>query len=168
MALMLNGTLDYEERQLFVAEARAEIESKNNVTLDCSEVGAIDIHDGRIVEKGRLGPGQMIAVDTRRRQVLKNRDIKLEVSSHQPYGEWLREQVVSLTGGRGDQETGGPGEPETLASLPPVPRPPGSPCAAARRSAFALARARSSAFRFRISAIRCACGISSGCSARAL
>ena len=46
MALMLNGTLDYEERQLFVAEARAEIESNNGVTLDCSEVGTVD--DGTI------------------------------------------------------------------------------------------------------------------------
>lgn len=46
MALMLNGTLDYEERQLFVAEARAEIESNNGITLDCSEVGTVD--DGTI------------------------------------------------------------------------------------------------------------------------
>jgi anti-anti-sigma regulatory factor len=46
MALKLNGTLDFEARQLFVAEAHSEIQSSNSVTLDCSEVGTID--DGTI------------------------------------------------------------------------------------------------------------------------
>jgi anti-anti-sigma regulatory factor len=46
MALKLNGTLDFEERQLFVAAAHSEIQSCNGVTLDCSEVVTID--DGTI------------------------------------------------------------------------------------------------------------------------
>jgi anti-anti-sigma regulatory factor len=46
MALMLIGTLDFEERRLFVATANSEIQRRNNLTLDCSEVGTID--DGTI------------------------------------------------------------------------------------------------------------------------
>lgn len=46
MALMLDGTLDFEERRLFVATAASEIQRHNDVTLDCSDVSTID--DGTI------------------------------------------------------------------------------------------------------------------------
>jgi glutamate synthase (ferredoxin) len=54
-----------------------------------SEAGTVDIDQARVIEKGRLGPGQMIVVDTRRGVVLHNDDLKAEVASRQPYGEWL-------------------------------------------------------------------------------
>ena len=44
-----------------------------------SEVGTIDIPDEDVVEKGRLAPGEMIAVDTRRNLLLHNDKIKDEV-----------------------------------------------------------------------------------------
>jgi anti-anti-sigma regulatory factor len=46
MALTLDGTLDFEERRLFLAAATSEIERYNNLTLDCSEVGTIE--DGTV------------------------------------------------------------------------------------------------------------------------
>jgi len=57
----------------------------------------------RYREKGRLGPGQMIAVDLETHEVLKNWEIKQRIAqSSQPYGEWLaqhhelkREKVAS-------------------------------------------------------------------------
>ncbi|MFQ5894737.1 MAG: glutamate synthase large subunit, partial [Nitrospinota bacterium] len=54
-----------------------------------SEVGVVEIDDARVVEKGRLGPGQMVAVDTERGVLLRNEDIKREVARRRPYGEWL-------------------------------------------------------------------------------
>ena len=58
-----------------------------------SEVGIIELDDSRVVEKGRLGPGQMIAVDTTRGQLLKNSDIKMEISQQKPYANWLKQST---------------------------------------------------------------------------
>ncbi len=59
-----------------------------------SEAGTVAVDQSTIVEKGRLGPGQMIVVDTRRGIVLRNGDIKAEVAARKPYGEWLDHQRV--------------------------------------------------------------------------
>lgn len=61
-----------------------------------SEAGVVEIDPATIVEKGRLGPGQMIAVDLRTQEILKNWTIKQRVAHHQPYGEWLRQHRQEL------------------------------------------------------------------------
>ncbi len=55
-----------------------------------SEAGVVDLPHSEIIEKGRLGPGQMIAFDLTTCQVLRNWDVKQQVAAAQPYGEWLR------------------------------------------------------------------------------
>ncbi len=69
--------------------ARYKITSTGLIVLG-SEVGALEIDDFLVVEKGRLGPGQMIAVDTERGVLLKDLEIKNEIGSHKPYSEWVR------------------------------------------------------------------------------
>lgn len=54
-----------------------------------SEAGVVDLPAQEVVEKGRLGPGQMIAIDFKTHEILKNWDIKRRVAQAQPYGEWL-------------------------------------------------------------------------------
>jgi glutamate synthase domain-containing protein 2/glutamate synthase domain-containing protein 1/glutamate synthase domain-containing protein 3 len=61
-----------------------------------SEAGTVNIDQAKIVEKGRLGPGQMIAVDTSRGVVLRNGEVKQEVASRAPYAEWLAEGRIKL------------------------------------------------------------------------
>ena len=60
-----------------------------------SEVGIIELDDSRVVKKGRLGPGQMIAVDTVRGQLLTDTDIKTEVANQKPYANWVK-QITHL------------------------------------------------------------------------
>ncbi|MBV8886476.1 MAG: glutamate synthase large subunit, partial [Chroococcidiopsidaceae cyanobacterium CP_BM_RX_35] len=55
-----------------------------------SEAGVVDLPETEIAEKGRLGPGQMIAVDLETHEVLKNWEIKQRIAQEKPYGEWLR------------------------------------------------------------------------------
>ena len=43
--------------------ARYKVTADGTVVMG-SEVGIVELDESRIVEKGRLGPGQMIAVDT--------------------------------------------------------------------------------------------------------
>ncbi|GIW04426.1 MAG: glutamate synthase [Thermomicrobiales bacterium] len=61
-----------------------------------SEAGTVAVEPARVVEKGRLGPGQMIVVDTRRGLVLRNPEIKQEVAARAPYGEWLTARRITI------------------------------------------------------------------------
>ncbi len=61
-----------------------------------SEAGAVDIPNAEIIEKGRLGPGQAIAIDLDRQEVIKNWEIKSRVAAKHPYGEWLKQYRETL------------------------------------------------------------------------
>ncbi|HEX8969402.1 MAG TPA: glutamate synthase central domain-containing protein, partial [Chloroflexota bacterium] len=54
-----------------------------------SEVGAIELDDYRIVEKGRLGPGQMLALDLERHEILHDGEIKRVLATSRPWRSWL-------------------------------------------------------------------------------
>lgn len=64
--------------------------TRNGLVIVASEAGVVDIPEEDILEKGRLGPGQMIAVDLQSHETLKNWEIKQRAASAYPYGEWLK------------------------------------------------------------------------------
>ncbi len=68
----------------------------DGLCIMASEVGVVDLPADQVVEKGRLGPGQMIAVDTERGVLLRNEAIKQTIAQRQPYGAWLRRQLYRL------------------------------------------------------------------------
>jgi glutamate synthase (ferredoxin) len=70
--------------------------TKDGLVVMASEVGVVDLDDSEVVEKGRLGPGQMIAVDTVQQRLLRNDEIKSEIATGRPYGEWLKRHLVRL------------------------------------------------------------------------
>jgi glutamate synthase (ferredoxin) len=55
-----------------------------------SEAGAVQVEQDMIVEKGRLGPGEMIAVDTAQGLLLRNSAIKRITSDQRAYASWVR------------------------------------------------------------------------------
>lgn len=61
-----------------------------------SEVGPVDMDDANVVKKGKLGPGQMIAVDTSRGILLRDLDIKREMASQRPYKQWVDNNLLRL------------------------------------------------------------------------
>ncbi|HLL78641.1 MAG TPA: glutamate synthase central domain-containing protein, partial [Ktedonobacteraceae bacterium] len=61
-----------------------------------SEAGVVTCDEHEIVEKGRLGPGEMIAVDLERGVLLRDSDIKAELAARQPYQAWLDEYMIHL------------------------------------------------------------------------
>jgi glutamate synthase (ferredoxin) len=61
-----------------------------------SEAGVVSLPESEIIEKGRLGPGQMIAFDLNRLTLLKNWDLKQQIAQQHPYGEWLRQHRRTL------------------------------------------------------------------------
>ncbi len=64
---------------------------RDGLVIVASEAGVVDLPEAEIVAKGRLGPGQMIAVDVDRQEILKNWDIKQRVANAHPYGQWLQQ-----------------------------------------------------------------------------
>jgi hypothetical protein len=62
-----------------------------------SEAGAIPIGDRRVVVRGKLGPGQMILVETHHSVFLEDGQIKSELASRQPYGAWVKQNVRHLS-----------------------------------------------------------------------
>ncbi|MDF5721719.1 MAG: glutamate synthase large subunit [Rhizonema sp. PD37] len=79
--------------------------TKDDYIVVASEAGVVQFPEADIIEKGRLGPGQMIAVDLKTQEVLKNWEIKQRTAKSQPYGEWLRQHRQEL-GGKWATENG--------------------------------------------------------------
>jgi len=59
-----------------------------------SETGMVRIDEAQIVEKGRLGPGQMVAVDLKEGRLYHDGEIKNLMASGRPYGKWVRSITV--------------------------------------------------------------------------
>ncbi|MFW5966158.1 MAG: glutamate synthase large subunit [Persicimonas sp.] len=57
--------------------------------LVSSEVGVLGLDGDDVVERGKLGPGEAIAVDLRAGEVLDDAAIKRRLAGRKPYGEWL-------------------------------------------------------------------------------
>ncbi len=70
--------------------------TKDGMVIVASEAGVVDIPEADIIEKGRLGPGQMIAVDLQTQEILKNWQIKQRIATQYPYGEWLQKHRETL------------------------------------------------------------------------
>jgi glutamate synthase (ferredoxin) len=65
--------------------------TKDGLIVVASETGVVDLPEADIVEKGRLGPGQAIAVDLKTQEILKNWDIKKRLAQKNNYGDWVRQ-----------------------------------------------------------------------------
>jgi glutamate synthase (ferredoxin) len=68
------------------------VTTKDGCIIVASEAGVVDLPETEILEKGRLGPGQMIAVDLESKEVLKNWELKTRIAQNNPYGEWLKKR----------------------------------------------------------------------------
>ncbi|MBW4470957.1 MAG: glutamate synthase subunit alpha [Stenomitos rutilans HA7619-LM2] len=70
--------------------------TRDGYIVVASEAGVVDLPEADVIEKGRLGPGQMIAVDLETHEIQKNWEIKQRVASAKPYGEWLKQNRYDL------------------------------------------------------------------------
>ena len=59
-----------------------------------SETGIVALPGERITRRGRLGPGQMLAVDTERGKLLTDAEIKHRYARRRPYREWVGRHLV--------------------------------------------------------------------------
>ena len=72
----------------------------DNLLIAGSETGMVGVDEARVVEKGALGPGQMVAVDLVEKRLFHDDEIKNKLAGSHPYGEWIA-QIRDL-----DRESG--------------------------------------------------------------
>jgi len=62
-----------------------------------SETGTLCVDQSTVVEKGRLQPGKIFIADLEKGRIISDDEIKQEISSAQPYGQWLNENKILLS-----------------------------------------------------------------------
>lgn len=72
------------------------IVTRDGMIVMGSEVGLLEMDEADVLEKGRLGPGQMIAVDLENGTLQKNDEIKNRIARRKPYADWLNNQIRTM------------------------------------------------------------------------
>lgn len=70
--------------------------TSDNMLILSSEVGVLDLDETKIIKKSRLEPGKMLLVDTKKKELIEDYDLKKEYASSNPYGEWLDTYLLHL------------------------------------------------------------------------
>jgi glutamate synthase domain-containing protein 2/glutamate synthase domain-containing protein 1/glutamate synthase domain-containing protein 3 len=72
--------------------------TNDGLMIMSSEVGVSEIDDKNVVEKGRLAPGEIIAIDTEAKKLFRNDEIKKRFASQLPYASWVQKNLKTLAG----------------------------------------------------------------------
>lgn len=81
--------------------------TRDGLIVLASEVGILDFEPDELVEKGRVGPGELLVVDTLTGKRWSSWDIDRELRSRQPYREWMEKCCLRLRKFGADGEDGG-------------------------------------------------------------
>jgi hypothetical protein len=61
-----------------------------------SEAGALEVPPEDVLRKGRLQPGKLFLVDLEQGRIVPDDELKQEIATQQPYGEWFAQEHVRL------------------------------------------------------------------------
>ncbi len=75
--------------------ARWVMTRQGYITL-ASEIGVWGYKPDEVIAKGRVGPGQMLAIDTLTGEVLRTADIDVRLKGAQPYQLWLQSNALRI------------------------------------------------------------------------
>ncbi|MCB0209319.1 MAG: glutamate synthase subunit alpha, partial [Anaerolineae bacterium] len=64
--------------------------TNDDLVIAHSEAGTVNVDEGSIITKGKLGPGQMMMVDLDRQLFLTNDQVKNELARRPQYQEWVK------------------------------------------------------------------------------
>jgi len=70
--------------------------TKDGLMIMASETGVLPVKPEDVEYKGRLQPGKMLLVNLQEHRIVPDEEIKHMLSSRQPYGEWLKENQLTL------------------------------------------------------------------------
>lgn len=72
--------------------------TRDGFVVLASETGVLDIEPANVKERGALRPGEMILVDTVRKRLMHNAEIKSYCARKQPYRRWVQENRIDVRG----------------------------------------------------------------------
>ena len=75
--------------------ARYVITKDRHITL-ASEIGVYEYDPADVVQKGRLGPGQMLAVDTHTGELILPEQVNDMLKNRHPYKDWINQNTQAL------------------------------------------------------------------------
>ena len=70
--------------------------TRDDRVIVSSEVGVVTVPPEDILYKGRLEPGKMLLVDTKKQRIIGDDEIKHEIASEHPYADWYKEHITDL------------------------------------------------------------------------
>lgn len=70
--------------------------TSDNRVIMASEAGVLPVPNNTITEKGRLQPGKIFLVDVDEGRIISDDEIKEKYFSQQPYGTWLKDNMIEL------------------------------------------------------------------------
>ena len=68
----------------------------DDLLIMASETGVLPVRPEDIKAKGRLQPGKMLLADLEQGRIIPDEEIKAMLASRQPYGEWLKENQITI------------------------------------------------------------------------
>jgi glutamate synthase (NADPH/NADH) large chain len=82
------------------------VTTKNGYITLASEIGVWNYAPEDVLAKGRVGPGQILAVDTETGQILGSDDIDNRLKSRHPYKQWMRKSAQRIRATLEDRDHG--------------------------------------------------------------
>lgn len=70
--------------------------TNDNTVIVASEAGVLTIDEKTVLRKGRLQPGKMFLIDTVQGKIITDDEIKHQIASRQPYGQWLENYKIKI------------------------------------------------------------------------
>jgi glutamate synthase (NADPH/NADH) large chain len=70
--------------------------TKNGFITLASEIGTYAYKPEDVVRKGRVGPGQILSIDTQTGEVLETADIDQQLKTSKPYKQWLKDNAIRI------------------------------------------------------------------------
>ncbi|MEM9254240.1 MAG: glutamate synthase large subunit [Pseudomonadota bacterium] len=74
------------------------VKTKDGFITLASEIGTYNYRSEDVVAKGRVGPGQILMVDTETGELLHTEEIDDRLKTRQPYKTWLRDKARHIEG----------------------------------------------------------------------
>jgi glutamate synthase (NADPH/NADH) large chain len=68
----------------------------DDLVVMASEMGVLDIAEGRIVRKWRLQPGKMFLIDLEEGRIIDDAEVKARLAGAKPYQDWLDDTQIRL------------------------------------------------------------------------
>lgn len=70
--------------------------TKDNKVIMASEAGTLPVENDNVKNKGRLKPGRMFLIDTKKGRIIEDDELKKKYAARKPYDKWLEENLLEL------------------------------------------------------------------------